>query len=319
MRIIMVTPAPRGSRAGNRTTAVRWARILKAQGHRVDVSVDYDSAPADVMVALHAWRSAEAVRRFHESHPDRPLIVALTGTDLYRFLRTDPEVTRRSMELADRLIVLHEAAINSVPEALRDKVRVIFQSAQAPLQSIAPSHRNFNVCVIGHLRDEKDPLRAAYAVRDLPTNSRLRVVHLGKAHTDAWAQAAREEMACNARYCWRGEVPFWRVRQTLLRSRLMVLSSHMEGGANVISEAVVAGVPVIASHIEGSIGLLGADYAGYYPAADTASLTEILLRAERDRRFYASLAKACAARTPLFRPEREQQAWHDLLAAFSSV
>ncbi len=315
MRITMVTPAPRGSRAGNRTTAVRWARILRSLGHRVDVSVDYEGGPADVLIALHAWRSAEAVLRFRERLPGRPLIVALTGTDLYRFLHSDPKITLRSMDLADRLVVLHKAATNSVPKQFHEKVCVIMQSAEAPRRSIAPTQRNFNVCVIGHLRDEKDPLRAAYAVRDVPHESRLRVVHLGKAHTEEWARAAREEMARNPRYHWRGEVPFWRVQETLLRSRLMVLSSRMEGGANVISEALVSGVPVVASRIEGSVGLLGGEYPGYYPTADSAALGEILLRAEQDSQFYALLMDACAARAPLFRPERERQAWYDLLTS----
>ena len=313
MRILIVTPAPRGSRAGNRTTACRWARILGAEGHRVSVTVGYDGAPADLMVALHAWRSADAVRRFRERYPDRPLIVALTGTDLYHFLRTDCEVTTRSMKLADRLVVLHEAAIDTVPQPLRGKVRVILQSADV-FPERKPSSRRFGVCVIGHLRDEKDPLRTAYAVRDLPPQSQLQVLHLGRAHTDAWAQAARAEMAQNPRYRWRGEVPYREVRRVLARSRLMVLSSRMEGGANVISEAVVAGVPVIASRIDGSVGLLGPGYPGYYPVEDTATLTRMLLQAECDPAFYACLQDACALRAPLFDPQRERQAWRAVLA-----
>ncbi|MHB8346991.1 MAG: selenoneine biosynthesis selenosugar synthase SenB [Acidiferrobacterales bacterium] len=313
MRILIVTPAARGSRAGNRTTACRWARILRADGHRVTVTVGYDNAPADLMVALHAWRSADAVQRYRERHPDRPLIVALTGTDLYRFLTTDREITTGSMELADRLVVLHEAAIDTVPEALRSKVRVILQSAE-PFSGRKPSTRRFDVCVIGHLRDEKDPLRTAYAVRDLPPQSQLQVLHLGKAHTDDWAQRAQAEMARNPRYRWRGEVPYRNVRQVLARSRLMVLSSRMEGGANVVSEAVVAGVPVIASRIDGSVGLLGPSYPGYYPTEDTAALAGLLLRAERDPAFYASLQRACALRAPLFDPQRERHAWRDMLS-----
>ncbi len=313
MRILIVTPAPRGSRAGNRTTACRWAGILRADGHRVTVTVGYDDAPADLMVALHAWRSADAVQRYRERNPDRPLIVALTGTDLYRFLSSDRDVTIRSMELADRLVVLHEAAIGTVPEALRGKMRVILQSAE-PFPERTPSARRFDVCVIGHLRDEKDPLHTAYAVRNLPPQSQLQVLHLGKAHTDAWAQEAQAEMARNPRYRWRGEVPYREVRQVLARSRLMVLSSRMEGGANVISEAVVAGVPVIASRIDGSVGLLGPSYPGYYPTEDTAALTGLLLQAERDPAFYASLQRGCALRLPLFDPQRERQAWRDILS-----
>ena len=313
MRILIATPAPRGSRAGNRTTAMRWAGILRADGHRVAVTSDYNGAEADVMIALHAWRSADAVRRFRERHPDRPIILALTGTDLYRFLESDRQTTTRSMELADRLVVLHEAAIVSVPEPLRAKVRVILQSAKA-IPGRNPAAGRFNVCVIGHLRDEKDPLRTAYAVRNVPQQSRLQVVHLGKAHTADWEQAARAEMQINARYRWCGEVPFREVRRVLARSRLMVLSSLMEGGANVISEAVAARVPVVASRIEGSVGLLGPEYPGFYATADTAALAAMLVRAEHDPEFYRRLQDACMLRAPLFHPERERQAWRDVLA-----
>ena len=58
----------------------------------------------------------------------------------------------------------------------------------------------FEVLVIGHLRDEKDPLRAAEASRSLPESSRIRVVHLGRAHDEAWADRARAEMDRNPRY-----------------------------------------------------------------------------------------------------------------------
>jgi hypothetical protein len=95
VKISLITPAKKLSRAGNRTTAVRWARIFQALGHRVRISVDYDGQPADLMVALHAWRSYESIRAFREQHMNRPLIVAVTGTDIYRFLASDPEETIR--------------------------------------------------------------------------------------------------------------------------------------------------------------------------------------------------------------------------------
>ena len=313
MRILIVTPAPRGSRAGNRTTAVRWARILRAEGHQVSVGTSYDGASTDLMVALHAWRSAGAVRCYRDRHPGGALIVSLTGTDLYRFLDTDREITMRSLELADRIVVLHESASASVPAALRPKVRVILQSAEK-IARARPLASYFDVCVIGHLRDEKDPLRAAYAVRTVPADSCLRVLHLGKAHSESWAKAALTEMEGNARYIWRGEVPHRTVRQVLARSRLMVLSSRMEGGANVISEALAAGLPVVASRIEGSVGLLGPNYPGFYPVGDTPALRAMLVQAERDSGFYAGLEEAVALRAPLFDPQRERQAWRSLLA-----
>jgi putative glycosyltransferase (TIGR04348 family) len=312
MKVRLITPAPPRSRAGNRATASRWAAILRRLGHRVDVSVDYGGEPAELMVALHAWRSAEAIHRFAESYPGRPLIVAITGTDAYGFIHSHPEPTLRSISLAHRLVGLHELIADTVPAAHRHKVWVIYQSAQ-PIAGRRPARRGFRVCVAGHLREEKDPLRPALAVRDLPAASRLRVDHYGAAHTPAWAAAAEEEMAVNPRYRWHGEVPHHRLREVFARAHLLVLPSRMEGGANVISEAVVAGLPVVASRIAGSVGLLGAEYPGYYPVEDAAALRELLLRAEADRDYYQSLADACAARRHLFTPEREQESWEALI------
>lgn len=314
MRISLITPAPPGSRAGNRTTAARWARLLRQLGHRVDVAVQYRDEPADLMIALHAWRSADAVVRFRAAHPGNPLILALTGTDLYQFIHTHPETTLRSMELADVLVGLHDEVDHAVPAHLHPKLRVIHQSAPPLAHRASSSQRHFQVCVIGHLREVKDPLRTAWAVRELPASSRIRVVHLGKAADEEWAQRARAEMEHNPRYRWRGEVPQWQVRRTLARSRLMVLSSAMEGGANVISEAVMAGVPVIASSIPGSRGLLGGYYPGYFPLADTQALAALLLRTESDPAFYEALRRRCEARAPLFHEDRELHAWNTLLS-----
>jgi glycosyltransferase involved in cell wall biosynthesis len=93
----------------------------------------------------------------------------------------------------------------------------------------------------------------------------------------------------------------------------LVLTSQLEGGANVISEALALGVPVVSSRIAGSLGLLGADYAGYFPVGDTQALADLLLRAETDAGFYDTLSAQCAQRRPLFEPARERQSWQELL------
>lgn len=314
MNIIMVTPAPKGSRTGNRATAVRWTRFLRDLGHRVVVGVAYQSGQYDLMIALHAWRSADSIERFRKQHAHRPLIVALTGTDIYRFIHSDPETTLRSMDRADRLVVLHEAAEEAVPERLRYKVFIVFQSAEPLKQDPSPSKRTFDVCVVGHLRDEKDPFLSAYAARDPPESSRIRVLHFGGAYDHSWARRAREESRRNPRYEWFGEVPHWKVRRAYAKSRLMVLSSRMEGGANVVSEAVVAGLPVIASDIPGSVGLLGGDYPGYFPVGDTDALRRLLERSERDADFLGELTRRCKARAPLFHPKQEAGAWRTLIS-----
>lgn len=315
MKIILITPAKKQSKAGNRATAQRWARMLRELGHRVVIQFTWDGGPADMMLALHAWRSADSIARFRQTYPARPLIVALTGTDIYRFQDSHPEETLRSMELADTLLCLHDLAHEAIPARFGGNLHVVHQSAKPLPAPRRPSKRHFDICVLGHLRDEKDSLRCAYAVRDLPADSRIRLIHLGKAHDETWAKDAAAEAAANPRYHWLGEVPVWRVRREYTKTRLMVLSSLMEGGANVISEAVVAGVPVIASEIHGTVGLLGADYPGYYPVKDTAALRALLLRAEADPGFVAALEKAGRARRSLFTWAGERQALAKALAA----
>jgi putative glycosyltransferase (TIGR04348 family) len=315
MKIVLITPEGPTSRTGNRVAAARWARILRRLGHRVRVAADYDRQPADLMVAVHAWRSAAAIERFKSTHPGRPVILQLSGTDIYHHIDVDPVATLRSMELADRLVALNDLAWRVVPKRLRLRLSVIHQSA-APLPGPRrPSHDAVVVSVIGHLRDVKDPLRAAEAARLLPADSRVRVEQVGLAYTPQWATRACAEMAANPRYLWRGDVSAAAVRRLLARSHAMVISSRSEGGANVISEAAVAGVPVLASRMDGNVGLLGADYPGYFPVGDTPALARLLQRLEREPRFVARLGKALARRAPLFRPAREVTAWRRLLAA----
>lgn len=313
MKISVVTPAPKRSRAGNRATAERWATMLRQLGHTVSVS-DGDAAPnADLLIALHAWRSAAQIARFRAHYPERKIVVALTGTDIYRFQKSHPRATLRSMALADRLVCLHDLVHRDVPRRFHGKLRVIHQSALTVPRNVAKRPRWFDVLVVGHLREEKDPLRAAYAARLLPDDSRIRIVHYGRAHDRDWAMAARAEMRINRRYVWRGEIAHGRVRRAMARARLMVLSSRMEGGANVISEALASGLVVIASAIPGSIGLLGDSYPGYYPTENESALAELLLRAEREPGYRRELERHCRRRAAHFKPQSERAAWRTVL------
>lgn len=311
MKIIIITPAPRGSRKGNRVTAVRWARILRRLGHRVAVSQQYRGEPCDLLVALHARRSFADVQRFRQVHPESPLVIALTGTDLYDEIHTSGEA-KQSLELATRLVVLQPLGIKELPRALRSKARVVFQSMPAR-NSQAPVTKAFQVCVMGHLRPVKDPFRTALAARLLPSSSCVRVQHVGSALSPEMAQQARAEAVRNPRYRWLGELPRWKALRVLARSHLLVLTSIMEGGANVISEAIAASVPVLSSRIPGSVGLLGPGYAGYFPVGDTEALAALLHRAETDAQFYEKLKTWCRRLRPLVAPGGERQAWRKLI------
>ncbi len=331
MRIGIVTPAPPDSRYGNRITAVRWAKILRRLGNRVSIFQTYDGKPYDLLVALHARRSHSSIVSFRRHNPGAPVIVALTGTDLYRDIPTNHRA-RNSLEIATRIVVLQPKAIDELRPSLQDKTRVIYQSvdgAREPASGRAAKTRvgkserrerlsgNFSVCVIGHLRPVKDPFRTAMAARLLRRASRIRVWQVGKAMTDAIAARARKEMRVNHRYEWLGERSRSQVRRILAKSRLCVLSSRMEGGANVLSEAIVASVPILASRIDGNVGILGEDYPGYFAVGDTKQLAQLLTRAETCSEYLVELAARVNNLAPLFSPLREEQAWADLICELS--
>lgn len=308
MKISLITPAKKHSKNGNRTTALRWARMLRDAGHRVRVDVDYGGEAVDVMIAIHAWRSADAIARYRTQYLQGPLVLCLGGTDVNTYLHSHPDTTLRSMGMADALIGLHARMGDELPLELRSKLHVVHQSALPLKAQRCPSKRNFDVCVIGHLRDEKDPFRTAQAARLLPGASRIRVFHLGKAHTAAYAKQAKAEMDASPRYHWLGEVSGARVRREFAKTQVMVISSIQEGGANVISEAIMADVPIIASDIAGNVGLLGADYPGYYPVGDEVALSKLLERAETDPAFLETLLHQGQALKPLFNAAHEQAA-----------
>jgi putative glycosyltransferase (TIGR04348 family) len=312
MKILLACPAPPRSRKGNRVTALRWARIFRSLGHRAVIGQEYTSQLCDLLVALHAHRSSNAALCSRLLYPTRPVIVALTGTDLYRDLPRS-KAARQALELADRLVALQDQAFADLPREHHDKVRVIYQSAEPVRQPPKKSNSVFEVCVLGHLRDEKDPLRAALALRLLPRELPVRVTHAGEALTRALKRQARAAMRRDPRYRWLGEVPRGQARRLLARSHLLVLSSRMEGGANVIVEAVVDGVPVVASDIPGNVGMLGKGYPGYYPVGDTPALAGLLRRAAESPAFYAKLCGWCARLRPRFEPARERAGWESLL------
>jgi putative glycosyltransferase (TIGR04348 family) len=310
LRVEIVTPKGRGSGSGNWATADRWAHLLGEAGHEVSVS-DYWSDPdAELLVALHARRSHGSIAGFAAAHPDRPLVVALTGTDLYHDIHHDPDA-QESLELAWRLVVLQERGPDALPRRHRHKARVVYQSAAPPTRE--PDPEAFTACVIGNLRPEKDPFRAALAARLVPEESGLVVLHAGAADETLVAEA-REHERREPRYHWLGQLPPEAAQALVARSRVLVQSSTLEGGANAVGEAMAAGVPVLASEIPGNVGMLGLGYPGYYPVGDERALAKLLWRTESDAGFYSELQRAVSSRAYLVTPERERAAISEIIA-----
>ena len=292
-------------RNGNRHTALRWAALLRKSGHKVPVAVQWQGDPCDVLIALHARRSYDSIARYRQEKPNAPLVVTLTGTDLYRDLPDSPEA-RASLELADRLIVLQEAALEELAPPLRAKTRVVYQSAEPRVAHRAPA-KPFRITVVAHLRAEKDPMRAAAALARLPDKD-IELVQIGEALDERFAREAKDWAEREPRYRWLGGLAHERTLAWMAKSHVLVVSSVMEGGANVVAEAARIGTPVIASRMPGNVGMLGERYPGYYPVADDAALAELIGRAAKDAKFYRQLERALAARRKLFAPAAERAA-----------
>jgi putative glycosyltransferase (TIGR04348 family) len=314
--IWIVSPAFADANNGNWQSASRWARFLRTR-HQVTMSREWPdaeqpgAASPDLLIALHARRSATSLDAWTRAHPDRPSILLLTGTDLYRDIQTDASA-QRSLQQASALVVLQADGVNTLAPPLRAKTRVIYQSAATLSLEPASPHRHADICMIGHLRTEKDPLTFMRAAA-LVTAPTARLIHIGGVLEPELADAAQATAAQQPRYHWLGAMPHADTRQRLGRSRAMALTSRMEGGANVIIEAVCAGVPVLASDIGGNRGMLGDDYQGYFPPGDAAALAQLIDRVIDDDGFYATLRAQCDARVPLFAPATEQAALLDLV------
>lgn len=325
--IWIVSPASARANNGNWQSASRWARFLRGR-YRVSLTQhwpDPDSDPdgdgdpdnavasdaPDLLIALHARRSAASLQAWSLTYPQRPSILLLTGTDLYRDIHTDASA-QQSLGQATALVLLQPAGMSELPETLRAKSIVIFQSAAALLPAPPTARRHRDICMIGHLRSEKDPLTFMQAASHVHARA-ARLIHIGGALEPALEQAARSTAAAQANYHWLGAMPHAATRQRLKRSHAMALTSHMEGGANVIIEAVRAGVPVLASDISGNRGMLGDDYAAYFPPGDAAALARLIDRSIDDPAFHALLRAQCDARAPLFAPEAERAALLELV------
>lgn len=308
----IVTPGTREANNGNWRTARRWADYLAGVAKPI-VQSEWRGEPADVVIALHARRSADSIERLKAAHPGTRLVLVLSGTDLYRDLPASAEA-RRSLALADRIVALQDDALSHVPREHRGKCEVIYQSCPRLATLRKPAGR-LDCVAVGHLREEKDPRTLWRALALLDPRLPVRVRHIGAALDPVLGREAAALMARDARYRWNGPLPHGLARAAIRRAHVLVHPSVMEGGANVIVEAITSGTPVVASRVSGNVGMLGGPYPGYFESGDAEGLACLLATLLERRGGLASLRRACEARRPLFTPAGEQRAIRQLVLA----
>lgn len=313
-QLVIVTPALRDANNGNWQTTQRWQRLLRDR-YYVRLVRQWPSSLAcsdSAMIALHARRSADSIAAWARAYPERGLAVVLTGTDLYRDIAVDASA-QASLEWASQLVVLQQAGPAALPAQLRAKCRVIYQSTTAR-QVLEKSPHRLRVLMVGHLREEKSPETLFAAARLIAGDANIFIDHIGEALDPVLGEAARATMAAVPNYRWLGGLPHAEVRRRIQRAHVLVHCSRMEGGAHVIMEAIASGTPVLASRIDGNLGMLGTDYGGYFPLGDAATLATLIRDCAESRRprhgddLLAALMRQCARRAPLFTPEAERDA-----------
>ena len=309
--ILIVGPASASANNGNWQTAKRWQAMLSGH-YRVEIMQSWNGEPFDAMLALHARRSADTIARWAAAQPDKPLALALTGTDLYRDIAVDAQA-QQSLQLANQLIVLQELGPRSLPPELRSKCSVVFQSTPRH-PSVQKSSQELRAVMVGHLRAEKSPQTYFAAARALAHRPDIVLEHIGAPLDAVLGKEARQLAAEVPHYRYLGELSHEQTLGHIAHAHVLVHPSQLEGGAHVVMEAVMCGTPVLASRIDGNVGMLGFDYAGYFDCGNVEQLTQALIACRNSQNpapnqglsKLAQLARQCNLRSPLFEPETEK-------------
>ena len=234
MKIAIITPGSepflQGLVTGNEVTARRWEEVLRKLGHDPVVLEQYGNEEADLLIALHARKSSASIEAFKESFPAKPLVVAMTGTDLYQDL-PDDETVLRSLEIATHIVVLQPGWARysqriAPPEDDSDlSIRASRSCARSRKRPIVSRPASWRIFAMSRTRCSRPKPRPC------SESVRVQVVHAGAAGFSEMEKRAKDAATKNARYRWIGPVPHEEARLLIARSHILLLTSHSEGGA----------------------------------------------------------------------------------------
>ncbi|MDA7515752.1 glycosyltransferase [Akkermansiaceae bacterium] len=310
MKVCVASPYPLSELKGNSVTTDRIVAMLNEGGVEARGSYGNDGEPADILITLHAIKGAPAVFDFKKKTPNGRVIILLTGTDIYQGLAEGAQIGGDALQVADRIVVPQEAALRKLPEKVRGKTVVIRPSLDPIAVKATSSQSPFVISVVGHLRPVKRPFLTIETLAQHPEWSDLEVWQIGQALDAEMRKTAEFWMEEDKRYRWCGGLPREESLALCAKSSLTINSSILEGGANAVLEAMTMGVPVLASRIEGNVGLMGDDYPGYFEEGGMAKALEAIMHQRVDLDEWSLLL---ADRLPLFSRVRESESWLELL------
>ena len=289
--------------------------MLRAAGHRIRVlespGSPHQHLDLDVWIGLHAERSAASLELALAASPKVRAITVLTGTDLHREGGLS-SLALKQLERSDRLVVLSPGGLELLPEELRSRTCTIPQVPgdlqPAPLREGTPT-----LAMLSHLRPVKDPLVVLEALGHLSESAPLRIVHAGEPLDPALASRCEQTSAEDPRYSYLGRLPREQALATLKSSHGLLLPSRSEGGASVLSEALLLGRAVIASDAPGITAFLPKTYGGIFPVGSASDLAALLERFAAQPPWRLELAEQCVAMGTQLRSVEEAKAWQDLV------
>lgn len=314
MEIAVFSPYSLTSPKGNTITTQRLVSLLGNLGCSA-VAVD-DSASVgtpDVLIALHATRSLSVSREYKSQRLDGQLWVYLTGTDVYAADQSSADLAE-ALGMADVIMVSQSAIVQSLAEEFRDKCAVIPASVFLPelpqvIDSSSSDSTKFGF--VGHLREVKNPFLMNRAMQ--LCDGDLTAVTMGAELEPGFQEQVEEWQQRDPRFRYLGNVPHAEALARLSQLDYSINSSFSEGGANAVAESIVLGIPVLASRIEGNLGLLGEEYVGYYEGDNARSLADLMARVMQDQSFARELRQQTEGLAEYFAPRREQEALAQLL------
>ena len=318
MKFLILFPDNKKAVTGNLCSALQYQIILQDLGHRVELANRYIEQDAEVLIAINADKNNLHIRKFNSDNPQSKIILVLSGTDIY------PEPSAKaidSMEVGNVLVVLQSHGIDQVPPIYRNKSTIVYQSIEklSVDSGRSKSDSEFRVVLISNIRSVKDPLIASRACRLISPASKLKITHVGYCLDEGLGSELTQENKSNIRYEWVGGLSRLEAMTILSESHVLLITSQHEGAGRVVGEAIQLGVPIVSTNNLGVTGILGDDYAGYYPVGDAKALSDILTKAEEDKEFLAQLNVHCQNRSSLFDIEEEKKNWEKLINDFSII
>jgi glycosyltransferase involved in cell wall biosynthesis len=312
VHILVSSAYPLSSPKGNSITAKRIASLLSSAGHIAE-AINTDMPPAaDVMIALHATKALAASRRFKTQSPNSKLIIYLTGTDLYKDQPTNNPEFFEALSLADTLVISQPASLDSIPNCYKAKTSLVPASVLLPaVQHVSPPPSP-SIALVGHLRPVKNPFLMNQALAQLSALD-VHAYTLGAALEPNMINEVNRWQKEDSRFKWLDDVAHAKTLSWMSQVNFTLNTSHSEGGSNAVTESIMLGTPVLASSIEGNVGLLGRNYLGYFEPGCSEELAKLINRALTDQDFSNDLALQIKELQPRFSAQKETDGWLSII------